>query len=151
MNSQKAKFDQHWKGLTDSQPWLWSCSQWYRNQGLSFQPFLSEENCSVWAVIVDDELKLRLNHKKVVKSKVQCLCPCFADTAIIDDKDGGSTFRRSLENSIGILSVSIFRTKLNKDFRRSLENSIGILSVSIFRFFVRFSSLKLNQRIIKQL
>jgi len=37
--------------------------------------------------------------------KVQCLCPCFADTAIIDDKDGGNTFRRSLENSIGILSV----------------------------------------------
>jgi len=37
--------------------------------------------------------------------KVQCLCPCFADTAIIDDKDGGNTFRRSLENSIGILTV----------------------------------------------
>merc|ERR1712192_108505 len=37
--------------------------------------------------------------------KVQCLCPCFADTAIIDDKDGGNTFRKSLESSIGVLPV----------------------------------------------
>jgi len=37
--------------------------------------------------------------------KVQCICPCFADTAIIDDKDGGKTFRKTLEDSIGILSV----------------------------------------------
>ena len=40
-------------------------------------------------------------------SQVQCICPCFADTAIIDDKDGGKTFRKTLEDSIGILSVRV--------------------------------------------
>ena len=37
--------------------------------------------------------------------KVQAICPCFADTAIIDDKDGGREFRAQLEASTGILAV----------------------------------------------
>jgi len=37
--------------------------------------------------------------------KVQCICPAFADTAIINDKDGGDSFRKELNESIGIISV----------------------------------------------
>jgi len=37
--------------------------------------------------------------------KVQCICPAFADTAIINDKDGGDSFRKELDESIGIISV----------------------------------------------
>jgi len=31
--------------------------------------------------------------------KVQCICPAFADTAIINDKDGGNSFRNELKRS----------------------------------------------------
>jgi len=37
--------------------------------------------------------------------KVQAICPCFADTAIIDDKDGGAKYREQLAATTGILAV----------------------------------------------
>merc|ERR1712106_322053 len=37
--------------------------------------------------------------------KVQCICPSFADTAIIDDPDGGSTNRTYLKETFGLLTV----------------------------------------------
>ena len=52
----------------------------------------------------------------LIQPKVQCLCPCFADTAIIDDKDGGNTFRRSLEKSIGILTVTTTNNQITMGF-----------------------------------
>ena len=36
--------------------------------------------------------------------QVQCICPAFADTAIIDDADGGKTYRQTLEKNFGILT-----------------------------------------------
>jgi len=37
--------------------------------------------------------------------KVQCICPSFADTAIIIDHDGGNTFKTYLQKNFGLLTV----------------------------------------------
>jgi len=37
--------------------------------------------------------------------RVQCICPSFADTAIIKDHDGGDTFKTFLQDNYGLLTV----------------------------------------------
>lgn len=61
--------------------------------------------------------------------KVQCICPSFADTAIIDDEDGGDTFRKKLNENFGILSVE----DVSEGFMQLVENCDNGATVIVFK------------------
>jgi len=61
--------------------------------------------------------------------KVQCICPAFADTAIIDDKDGGRTFRDTLEKNFGILTVE----EVSEGFMQLVESCGNGAAVIVFK------------------
>jgi len=61
--------------------------------------------------------------------KVQCICPSFADTAILDDKDGGKTNRAVLEKTFGILTVE----EVSEGFMQLVENCGNGAAVIVFK------------------
>merc|ERR1719204_1408762 len=61
--------------------------------------------------------------------KVQCICPSFADTAILNDKDGGKTNRDMLEKNYGILTVE----EVSEGFMQLVENCGNGAAVIVFK------------------
>ena len=62
-------------------------------------------------------------------TQVQCLCPSFADTAILNDKDGGKTNRDMLEKTYGILTVE----EVSEGFMQLVENCGNGAAVIVFK------------------
>jgi len=61
--------------------------------------------------------------------KVQCICPSFADTAILNDPDGGNTNRAMLEKNYGILTVE----EVSEGFMQLVENCGNGAAVIVFK------------------
>ena len=79
-------------------------------------------------------------------TQVQCICPSFADTAILNDKDGGKTNRDLLDNhyyyhcqdnrnmlkkNYGILTVE----EVSEGFMQLVENCGNGAVVIVFKVF----------------
>ena len=62
-------------------------------------------------------------------TQVQCICPSFADTAILNDKDGGKTNRDMLEKTYGILTVE----EVSEGFMQLVENCGNGAAVIVFK------------------
>ena len=61
--------------------------------------------------------------------QVQCICPSFADTAIINDPDGGKKYRTMLEKNYGILTVE----EVSEGFMQLVENCGNGAAVIVFK------------------
>ena len=66
--------------------------------------------------------------------QVQCICPSFADTAILNDKDGGKTNRDMLEKTYGILTVE----EVSEAFMQLVENCDNGAAVIVFKVIYSF-------------
>ena len=60
---------------------------------------------------------------------MQCICPSFADTAILNDLDGGNTNRTMLEKTYGILTVE----EVSEGFMQLVENCGNGAAVIVFK------------------
>merc|ERR1712172_451788 len=63
--------------------------------------------------------------------KVQCICPSFADTAILNDPDGGNKNREMLQKNYGILTVE----EVSEGFMQLVENCANGAAVIVFYDF----------------
>merc|ERR1719239_1345286 len=61
--------------------------------------------------------------------KVQCICPSFADTAILDDPDGGNKNREMLQKIYGILTVE----EVSEGFMQLVKNCGNGAAVIVFK------------------
>ena len=61
--------------------------------------------------------------------QVQCICPSFADTAILDDPDGGNKNREMLQKIYGILTVD----EVSEGFMQLVENCGNGAAVIVFK------------------
>ena len=61
--------------------------------------------------------------------QVQCICPSFADTAILNDPDGGNANRTMLEKTYGILTVE----EVSEGFMQLVENCGNGAAVIVFK------------------
>jgi len=61
--------------------------------------------------------------------KVQCICPSFADTAILKDEKGGNSHRDQLEKNYGLLTVE----EVADGFMQLVENCGNGAAVIVFK------------------
>ena len=61
--------------------------------------------------------------------QVQCICPSFADTAILNDPDVGNTNRVMMEKNYGILTME----EVSEGFMQLVENCGNGAAVIVFK------------------